>query len=171
MERSNFIRLLEEYKSKAIQELHKESKVQASLLISNEFKQAIVELESACKTVNVGLEAVSKEVEKITSQNALSYSGYFSYSTASTVIMESVIGCISHKIRNNTAFRQKENEIRNKFDATIKAAKASRSTIKLKELADALGIETPEITVDTGVRAQIDTEFVKEKIKAVQLLK
>ena len=171
MERSNFIKLLEEYRNKAIAELHKESRVQASLLISGEFKSAILELETASKIVNSGLRAVSAEVNKITTQNALpDYSGYYGYNTVTTAILENVVICLSQRIRCTTTFKQKENEIRSKFDAAIRAAKATRSAAKLKELADALGIETPSIEVTSSVSATVDTEFVKEKIKSVLLL-
>jgi hypothetical protein len=171
MERSNFIKLLEEYKRKAIQEHYNECKVEASLLISGELRQAIAELEVASKTVNLGLDMVQKEVYKIGSLNALkTYCGSFCYSSASTQIFENVISSLASKIRNTAANDQKESEIRNKFDAAIRAAKDTRSPVRLKELADALGIETPEIKVDSDVKAQVDTEFVKEKIKSVLLL-
>jgi hypothetical protein len=172
MERSSFIKLLEEYKSKAIQEHYKECKVQASLLVAGEFRQAILELEEVSKKVCGGFEAVNSEFEKITKDNTLSdrYGRtYLQYPT--TNILNNVIEGLASKIRNANTPMGKENEIRNKFDAAIKAAKASRSAARLKELANALGIETPEIVVDTGVKVQVDTEFVKEKIKSVLLLK
>ena len=172
MERSNFIKLLEEYKRKAIQEHYNECKVEASLLISGELRQAIAELEVASKTVNLGLDMVQKEVYKIGSLNALeTYCGSFCYNSASTQILENVVSCLASKVRNTMTSQRKEVEIGRKFDAAIKAAKSTRSAAKLKELADALGIETPEIKVDSSVNEQVDTEFVKEKIKSVLLLK
>lgn len=172
MERSNFISLLEEYKSKAIQEHYKQCKVQAACLVSDEFKAAILELEEVSTKVSNGLNAVSTEFTKISKDNALpERSGYFYYNSPTTGILNAVIEGLSSKIRQTNAAEAKEREIRIKFDATIKAAKASRSPARLKELADALGIETPTIEVDTGVKSRVDTEFVKEKIKAVQLLK
>jgi hypothetical protein len=173
MERSNFIKLLEEYKTKALAELYKESKVQASLLLSDEFKIAISELEKASEAVNTGFRAVSSEVASIVKQNSIdSYHATFYCSDINTGILEKVLNCISDGIRHTSAYRQKESEIKSKFDAAIRAAKATRSAAKLKELADALGIDTPSIEV-TGNSATtgVDTEFVKEKIKAVALLR
>jgi hypothetical protein len=171
MDKSSFIRLLEEYKGKATKELYNECKVQAAMLISGEFKQAIAELENASVTVNAGFKAVSQEIIRITSSNAFGNGyGSFCYNPPSTHILENVIGTIAAKIHGTVAFRRKEDEIKSKFDAAIRAAKATRSAAKLKELADALGIETPSIEVATSVSTTVDTEFVKEKIKSVLLL-
>ena len=171
MERSSFIKLLEEYRNKAVTELYKECKVQASLMLSEEFKAAIAELEATSKTVNTGFEMVSNEVKRIATSNALTerYNN-FCYSTSSTCILDNVVNAIASKIRNSTLFQQKESEIKYKFESAIRAAKATRSPAKLKELADALGIETPSIEVTSSVSATVDTEFVKEKIKSVLLL-
>lgn len=172
MERSSFIQLLEEYKSKAIQEHNKQCKVQASCLISDEFKAAILELETAAKAVYAGMGAVENKFKEIARSNALpDRNGYFYHNKPTTAILDCVIDGLAEKIRVLDTVMNKREEIRTKFDAAIKAAKASRSPARLKELADALGIETPEIKVDTGVKAQVDTEFVKEKIKSVLLLK
>jgi short subunit dehydrogenase-like uncharacterized protein len=171
MERSNFIKLLEEYKNKALQEQGKEAKASASLLISKDLKTAISELEKASIAVNEGFKKISEEIGTIAAQNALdSYYGSFCYSSPSTHIMENVLSCLSQKIYKTTAYERKKSEIVTKFDAAIRAAKATRSTAKLKELADALGIETPSIEVTPSVSATVDTEFVKEKIKSVLLL-
>jgi hypothetical protein len=172
MERSNFIKLLEEYKNKAIQEHYKQCRVQAALLISDEFKTAMLELENACKTVSIGLSRVSAELESIAKENMLSNAcGHSYFNTPSSRILDTVIDSLDEKIRRLDLCKKKEREIRYKFDAAIKAAKMSRSAARLKELADALGIETPSIEVDNSAKAQIDTEFVKEKIKSVLLLK
>jgi hypothetical protein len=171
MERSSFIKLLEEYKNKALREQGKQAKASASLLISKEFKVAISELEKASVAVNKGFEKVSKEINAIAATNALdSYYGSFCYSSPSTHIMENVLSCLSQKIYKTAAYEQEKKKIVSKFDAAIKAAKATRSAAKLKELADALGIETPSIEVTSSVSATVDTEFVKEKIKSVLLL-
>ena len=140
-------------------------------MITGEFRQAILELEKACIAANFGLQKVSDEAISIMTANGFTdryNSCYFEYPTIN--VMEHVIDALSERIRNATAYSKKRDEIVNKFDAAIKAAKASRSAARLKELADALGIETPSIEVDTSVKAQIDTEFVKEKIKSVLML-
>jgi len=171
MERSNFIQLLEDYKWKALQEHTKECRVQAACLVSDEFKAAILELETAAKAVYAGMGAVEKKFKEIAHDNALSERcGYFYHNKPTTAILDGVIDGLAEKIRSLDTARNKRGEISDKFDAAIKAAKASRSPARLKELADALGIETPEIKVDSSVKAQVDTEFVKEKIKSVLLL-
>jgi len=172
MERSNFIKLLEEYKEKALRELTKESKVQAALLIQGEFRQAIQELEKVCQTASTGLERVTKEVSNIMEANTFpnQYNRCY-FNCPTTKVMDIVVEFLAQKVRDLPIFSQKRHEINIKFDAAIKAAKASRSATKLKELADALGIEAPSIEVTSSVSATVDTEFVKEKIKSVLLLK
>ena len=172
MERSSFIKLLEEYKVKALKALYKESKIQASLLIQHEFRQAILELENVCRNTSAGLNKVSKEVENICNLNALTGRyAYLNFQNPTTEILDTIVGFLDSKIRQATSFEQKRNEINSKFDAAIKSAKATRSVAKLKELADALGIETPSIEVTTNSATQgVDTEFIKEKIKSVLLL-
>lgn len=173
MERSNFINLLDEYKNKALSELYKESRVQASLLVTGEFKKAISDLERAVQSVSSGFKEIKKEVDDITTRNALDdiYRNGFYYNTPTTRVMELVIDYLSDRIRNTQAYKQKKYEVGSKFDAVIKAAKASRSATRLKELADAIGVETPEIEVNTKVASEVDTDFVKEKIQSVLLLK
>ena len=171
MERSNFIKLLEEYRNRAIMELRKEANVQASLLLSDGFKSAITELEKSCTMVNSGLSKIAQEFKGIASDNKFPSHIRFYHNTATTNILDGVIGSIAEGIRENSTYKQKESEIRNKFDAAIRAAKTSRSAVRIKELADAVGIETPSIEVNSTVTAEVDTEFVKEKIQSVLLLK
>ena len=168
MERSNFIKLLEEYKNRAIMELHKEARVQASLLLTDEFRAAVVELESSCRVVNTGLGRVACELDSISKDNQLSRNrrGFY-YCTATESILTTVISTLTERIHETEPYRLKESEIRTKFDAAINTAKMSRSAVRLKELADALGIETPAIEVTNKVASTVDTEFVKEKIKSV----
>jgi hypothetical protein len=169
MERVNFIKLLEEYRNKAINELYKEFKVQAALLITDDFKAAMMELEKACKLVYDGLEKASNEVMEVSKRNSLTgYVSYFRYNLPSTSIVESAIENLAQKIRNSNENMKRADEIRHKFNVAINAAKASRSAARLKELADSLGIETPSIEVSkSATAASVDVEFVKEKIKSV----
>jgi hypothetical protein len=143
MERTNFINLLEEYKSKALQQNNKECKVQAALLISDEFKAAILELETASKNVYAGIDAVEEKFKEIVKLNELTQKhGYFYCNRPTTTIFDAAIDGLADKIRMLDSVQNKRKEICNKFDSAISAAKRTRSAAKLKELADALGIET-----------------------------
>jgi hypothetical protein len=170
MNKNDFVRLLEQYKNKALNSLQKEAEVTAMTLITPEFHELSEKIDEVAFQLTSAYKSLVGQFNEIVSQNPSLGRPYFSYSVPNTKMESSAVYAFKHKLMENTEYQKKNIEIKNKFDAAIRTAKQTKSSKKLLDLAVALGVEVDSIEVEGDVSQNIDTPFLKEKINAVKLL-
>jgi hypothetical protein len=170
MNKNDFVKLLEQYKNKAIDQLQKECEVSAKLLITPEFHELSEKIDEAAIKLTAAYNSLMSQFREITNKNPQLRSTYFSYSTLSTKMESYAINNIKRNLMDSYDFRKNETVIKNKFDTAIRSAKSTKSSKKLMELAAALGIEVDSIEVEGDVSMSVDVPYLKEKISNVKLL-
>jgi hypothetical protein len=170
LDKYDFIKLLEQYKNKALQNLNKESEVAAQLMITPEFHTLSEKCDELASHLNSVYERLESQFDGITAHNPIFKSAHLYYNTPTRSMEKRAVNSIAYVIRNKGEYQKKETEIKNKFDAAIRFAKRTKSAKKLLDLVKALEIEVDSIEVQGDVSQGVDVPFLKEKINSVKLL-
>jgi hypothetical protein len=181
MNKTGFIKILEQYKYKALANLHAEMRAVAVTLIPQDLMRRMQEMTKGIAALNEAHTEVERLLSAEESMKSLFgkglsdlYGGIMRYSRVDKMdVTNSTVERIVSEMSGREPYRTQKADLVKKFDDAIARAKKLNSVSSLTELARLLDIplgDDDTVVPDEKPVSVLDVPFVKSEIKKAVML-